>query len=162
MNTENKKYMDRIKRGEELDDGSKEVPRTAPSSLDSSKLSSLFVVNVCMRVWIMWMCVSPSSLLNECANSLFIEWISSSPLAGEAHFSLLLPTAPADPYLAAHACLPMLGCPCLLDHACLPMLVYPCLPTADKYMCGCPCLAHGSRDVVTLKVMAANMTFLWT
>jgi len=53
MNTENKKYIDRIKRGEELDDGSKEVPRTAPSSLDSSKLSSLFVVNVCMRVWIM-------------------------------------------------------------------------------------------------------------
>ena len=52
MNTENKKYIDRIKRGEELDDGSKEVPRTAPSSLDSSKLPSLFVVNlnVCMRV----------------------------------------------------------------------------------------------------------------
>ena len=58
MNTENKKYIDRIKRGEELDDGSKEVPRTAPSSLDSSKLSSLFVVNVCMRVWIISMCVS--------------------------------------------------------------------------------------------------------
>ena len=52
MNTENKKYIDRIKRGEELDDGSKEVPRTAPSSLDSSKLPSLVVVNlnVCMRV----------------------------------------------------------------------------------------------------------------
>lgn len=26
MNTENKKYIDRIKRGEELDDGSKEFP----------------------------------------------------------------------------------------------------------------------------------------
>ena len=52
MNTENKKYIDGIKRGEELDDGSKEVPRTTPSSLDSSKLSSLFVMNlnVCMRV----------------------------------------------------------------------------------------------------------------
>ena len=39
MNTENKKYIDRVKRGEELDDGSKEVPGqlqaplTAPSSL---------------------------------------------------------------------------------------------------------------------------------
>ena len=69
MNTENKKYIDRIKRGEELDDGSKEVPRTAPSSLDSSKLPSLFVVNlnVCMRVMDeVNVCVCPPSL-NECA-----------------------------------------------------------------------------------------------
>ena len=105
-------------------------------------------------VWLpSWMSVQTPPLQSE---------FRAPPLAGEAHFSLLLPTAPADPYLSAHACLPMLGCPCLLDHACLPMLVYPCLPAADKYMCGCPCLAHGSRDVVTLKVMAANMTFLWT
>lgn len=69
MNTENKKYIDRIKRGEELDDGSKEVPRTTPSSLDSSKLPSLFVVNlnVCMRVMDeVNVCFCPS-FLNECA-----------------------------------------------------------------------------------------------
>ena len=29
-------------------------------------------------------------------------------------------------------------------------------------ICGCPYVAHGSRDVATLNVMAANMTFLWT
>ena len=32
MNTENTKYIDRIKRREELDGGNKVVPRTAPRS----------------------------------------------------------------------------------------------------------------------------------
>ena len=127
MNTENKKYIDRIKRGEELDDGSKEVPRTAPSSLDSSKLSSLFVVNVCMRVWIMWMCVS---------DSLFFEWVCKLSIY-RVNFELpfgwwstLLLAAPncsswpilGCPCLSAHAWLPMLAWPCLSTHACLPML----------------------------------------
>jgi hypothetical protein len=52
-NTENKKYIDRVKRIEELAGGSKVVSRTAPSSPSFAASSlSLFVVNlnVCMEV----------------------------------------------------------------------------------------------------------------
>ena len=59
MNTENKKYIDRVKRGEELDDGSKEVPgqlQALFSLCGECVYESMDYVNVCVSLF-PWMSV---------------------------------------------------------------------------------------------------------
>jgi len=50
MSAENKRYIDRIRKGEELDDGSKEVPRTAPSFSKLPLLSIFEFLNMSLSI----------------------------------------------------------------------------------------------------------------